>query len=182
MAKRSRKTRRLFWFLRDHRLELFDNEFRAELETWVARNANNGAFTNAGFRLNLRDMTITCPGGRHERIQPGTVVEFEREQCERCPLRPQGTMASPGCGRTVSITRDDKQQRRLRKLVATSKGRARLRLRTGAEHRLAHLVRRQGRRARYLGVRKNLFDVRRASAVRNLEAAQRNDDGVRSVA
>ena len=149
---------------------------------WVARNANKGAFTKAEFGLTMRDMTITCPAGRHERIQPGTVVEFEPEQWERCPLRPQGTMASAGCGKTVSIAGDEKEQHRLRKLVATSKGRARLRLRTGVEHRLAHLVRRQGRRARYLGVRKNLFYVRRASAIQNLEAAQRNDKGVRLVA
>jgi hypothetical protein len=43
----------------------------------------------------------------------------------------------------------------------------------GVEHKLAHLVRRQGRRARYRGVRKNLFDLRRASAIQNLEAIQR---------
>jgi hypothetical protein len=30
---------------------------------------------------------------------------------------------------------------------------------------LAHLVRRQSRRARYRGVRKNLFDLRRAAAI-----------------
>jgi hypothetical protein len=44
-------------------------------------------------------------------------------------------------------------QQRLRKQIATKKGRARLRQRVGIEHNLAHLVRRQGRRARYLGVR-----------------------------
>jgi len=36
-----------------------------------------------------------------------------------------------------------------------------LRERVGVEHRLAHLVRRQGRRARYRGVRRNLFALRR---------------------
>jgi hypothetical protein len=51
--------------------------------------------------------------------------------------------------------------------------RARLRERVGVEHRLAHLVRRQGRRARYRGVRRNLFDLRRASAIQNLEAIER---------
>ena len=54
-----------------------------------------------------------------------------------------------------------------------ARGRARLRERVGVEHKLAHLVRRQGRRARYRGVRKNLFDLRRASAIQNLEAIQR---------
>ena len=40
------------------------------------------------------------------------------------------------------------------------------------EHRLAHLSRKQGRRARYVGTRKNLFDLRRYSALLNLEAIQ----------
>jgi hypothetical protein len=44
-----------------------------------------------------------------------------------------------------------------------------LRKRVAVEHSLAHLSRRQGRRARYRGTRKNLFDVRRAAAVQNLE-------------
>lgn len=33
------------------------------------------------------------------------------------------------------------------------------------EHRLAHLAHKQERRARYVGTRKNLFDVRRHSAL-----------------
>lgn len=61
----------------------------------------------------------------------------------------------------------------MRKLVATPKGRERLRERVAIEHRLAHLGRKQGRRARYMGVRKNLFDVRRAASVVNLETIHR---------
>jgi hypothetical protein len=82
-------------------------------------------------------------------------------------------MASPAAGRTVSIAQDERLQHRLRKLIATPKGRERLRERVAVEHRLAHLGRKQGRRARYLGVRKNLFDVRRAASVVNLETIHR---------
>ncbi len=73
----------------------------------------------------------------------------------------------------MNIAEDERLQQRLRKHLATPRGRARLRERVGVEHRLAHLMRRQGRRARYCGVRKNLFDLRRASAIQNLEAIQR---------
>ena len=62
---------------------------------------------------------------------------------------------------------------RLRKLIASPSGRHALRERVAVEHRLAHLARKQGRRARYLGIRKNLFDVRRAAAVVNLETTNR---------
>ncbi|MBI5505073.1 MAG: hypothetical protein HY899_09730 [Deltaproteobacteria bacterium] len=63
-------------------------------------------------------------------------------------------------------------------MQATRSGRERLRRRTGVEHRLAHVSRRQGNRARYLGVRENLFDLRREVAIQNLETIQRNLNGV----
>jgi hypothetical protein len=58
-------------------------------------------------------------------------------------------------------------------LISTAKGRERICERIAVEHRLAHLGRRQGRRARYRGTRKNLFDVRRAATVQNLEVIDR---------
>jgi cytochrome c oxidase assembly protein subunit 15 len=52
-------------------------------------------------------------------------------------------------------------------------GRERLRERVQVEHALAHIAARKGPRARYIGVRRNLFDLRRAASIQNLEAAQR---------
>lgn len=137
---------------------------------WVARNGNR--FTKTDFKLNLRDMTITCPAGEVERIDLGADVEFAADACDRCSLRARCTTAAPGTGRTVSIADDERLQQRLRKLTGTAQGRQRLRERTTVEHSLAHLCRRQGRRARYRGTRNNLFDVRRAAAVQNLEIIQ----------
>lgn len=138
---------------------------------WVARNGKR--FTKAEFKINLRDMTITCPAGEVERIDLGADVEFDGAACAKCPLREQCTTAAEGNGRTVSIADDERLQQRLRKLMATSRGRERVRERVGVEHSLAHLGRRQGKRARYRGVRKNLFDVRRAASIQNLETIQR---------
>jgi len=138
---------------------------------WVARNGM--AFTKAAFKLNLRDFTITCPAGETERIEFGSVVEFDPEACDHCQLRAKCTAATPGNGRTVAIAENERLQHRLRKQMATPRGRAKLRERVSIEHKLAHLVRRQGRRARYKGVRKNLFDLRRAAAIQNLETLQR---------
>ena len=94
--------------------------------------------------------------------------------CERCPLRKQCTTAEPGYGRTVAIAHEPLQHR-LRKLIASSKGRERLRERVKVEHALAHRSRKQGRRARYLGIRKNVFDLGRHAAVVNLEAIHRRE-------
>jgi len=140
---------------------------------WVPRNANR--FTKGDFRIDMRRLTITCPAGQVERFEPGSVVEFDPEACDRCSMRSSCTMAAAGSGRTINIAADEQLQQRLRKLVATPTGRQRLRERVAVEHRLAHVGRKQGRRARYTGSRKNLFDLRRAATVVNLETIHRHD-------
>ena len=118
----------------------------------------------------MRSRTITCPAGQRESFTLGDLVELNPKACDGCPLRAQCMSAALGRGRTVQIAEDEQLQHRLRKLIATSKGRERLRERVKVEHALAHLTRKQGRRARYLGTRKNVFDLRRHAAVVNLEA------------
>jgi hypothetical protein len=140
---------------------------------WVPRNAHPGVFTKRAFKIDVRSMTITCPAGEDESFRPGQVVGFDPEACEHCSLRDQCTLAEPGSGRTVTMAVDELLQVRLRKEIATPQGRDRLRERVAIEHHLAHLVRRQGRRARFRGVRKNVFDLRRAASIQNLETIQR---------
>jgi len=138
---------------------------------WVPRNGK--LFTKADFKINMRDRTITCPSGEVEHIDLGADVEFDPQTCARCRLRAKCTTAASGNGRTISIADDELLQHKLRKLMSTSRGRERLRERVAIEHRLAHLGRRQGTRARYRSTRKNLFDVRRAAALLNLEVIDR---------
>jgi len=138
---------------------------------WVPRNGK--LFTKGDFKINMRDRTITCPAGEVESIDLGADVEFDPQACARCSLRAECTTAAPGHGRSVTIADDELLQQRLRKLVSTPRGRQRLRQRVPVEHSLAHVTRRQGRRARYRGTRKNLFDLRRVSAVQNLETVDR---------
>jgi hypothetical protein len=61
----------------------------------------------------------------------------------------------------------------LRQRQQTPDGRAKLRERVAAEHALAHVGHWQGRRARYTGTRKNLFDLRRIAVVHNLHIIAR---------
>jgi hypothetical protein len=151
--------------------ELIDGGSEIICKPWVPRNGDR--FSKADFLINLRDRTITCPAGEVEPIDLGADVEFNPDVCDRCELRDQCTTAALGNGRTVTIADGEFLQQRLRKLTKTRKGRARVRERVAVEHSLAHLGRRQGRRARYRGVRKNLFDVRRTAAVQNLEIVHR---------
>jgi hypothetical protein len=62
----------------------------------------------------------------------------------------------------------------LRERQQTVQGRAQLRERVAVEHTLAHVGRWQGRRARYRGLRKNLFDLRRCAVVHNLHVLARS--------
>jgi Transposase domain (DUF772)/Transposase DDE domain len=140
---------------------------------WAAR--NGGRFTKADFRIDMRKLTIVCPAGQVEHFEPGSVVEFDPEACARCSMRADCTMAAPGTGRTINIAADERLQHRLRKLVATPRGRQRLRERVAVEHHLAHVGRKQGQRARYRGSRKNLFDLRRAAVLVNLETIHRHE-------
>jgi hypothetical protein len=133
----------------------------------------DGTFTKSQFRLNLRAMTITCPAGEVEPIQLGRTIEFDGAICDDCSLRDQCTTRAPGLGRSVQISADERRQQRLRKRIATRQGREQLRQRVQVEHKLAHISQRQGRRARYFGVRGNLYDLRRAATIQNLETTQR---------
>jgi hypothetical protein len=140
---------------------------------WKGNNGRTGLFGKRHFKINVRDGTITCPAGQVESFEPGEEVEFDPEVCGACPLRAQCTKAASGRGRTVMMRDDEALQKKLRQLQATRAGRIKLRERVVVEHTLAHLANRQGHHARYRGIRKNLFDLRRLAVVQNLEAVAR---------
>jgi hypothetical protein len=140
---------------------------------WALRPPKPGLFSKADFRIDTGAGTITCPEGQVESFEPGETVHFDPEVCGACPRRADCTQAAAGKGRSVSIAKDEEQQKRFRRLQGTSPGREKLRARVAVEHSLAHIAARKGGHARYLGVRKNLFDLRRASALQNLEAIHR---------
>ena len=139
---------------------------------WKARNGD--LFSKEKFDLDLRANTITCPGGETEPIEFGKSVQFSADACDSCPLRVKCTSAAKGSGRTVSIMEDERLQKRLRTIAKTKSGRELFRERIPVEHSLAHIGQRQGRRARYHSTRKNLYDLRRAASIQNLEIVQRN--------
>ena len=147
---------------------------------WTSRNGS--LFPKSAFTLNIRNRTIECPNGQVQRFAFGTVVEFDPDVCDRCPLRAQCTTAEFGNGRSVAIAENEQLQQRLRKQIQTAAGRGALRERTMIEHKLAHISQRQGNHARYIGVRKNTFDLRRASAIQNLETLHRSEVDLQKVA
>ena len=98
-------------------------------------------------------------------------MRFPKNTCAACPLRDRCTTS--GTGRTVAIHPNEALLAELRQRQQTPAGRARLRERTKVWHALAHVGHWQGRRARYRGTRKNLFDLRRVAVIHNLHVIAR---------
>lgn len=153
--------------------EVLESGGKVLAKPWGVRARAPGMFTKRDFKIDMRAQTVTCPKGQIEPFEPGDTVEFDPEVCGACELRSKCTQAASGRGRTVSIAADEALQKKFRMLQKTRPGRSVLRRRTAVEHALAHIAARKGQRARYVGVRKNLFDLRRAAAIQNLEAVQR---------
>jgi len=136
---------------------------------------HNGAhFAKTAFTLDWERGLLQCPAGATVPFTPGTTVQFPTATCAACPLRAQCTSSSHG--RSVTIHPDEALLAELRERQQSAAGRAALRERVGVEHALARIGQWQGDRARYVGVRKNLFDLRRMAVVSNLHDLMRLPD------
>src|SRR5947207_4765903 len=133
-------------------------------KAWPVRQGK--LFPKQAFHLDWERQIIRCPAEQEMPFTPGGVVHFPQEICDTCPLRAQCTKSPKG--RSVSIHPDESHFTELRERQLTPVGRAKLRERVAVEHTLAHIGYWQGRRARYRGIRKNLFDLRRCALIHNL--------------
>ncbi|MDQ3603936.1 MAG: IS1182 family transposase [Actinomycetota bacterium] len=145
-----------------------------ELEVYCKawRVTNGGRFPKTEFALDWERGLMRCPAGICMPFEAGGVVRFPKKTCAACPLRERCTK-STSSGRSVSVHPDERLLEELRERQRTSAGRKKLRERVGVEHSLAHIGHWQGDRARYRGVRKNLFDLRRSAVVHNLHVIAR---------
>jgi hypothetical protein len=121
----------------------------------------------------LEHNLISCPNQVSIPFEPGKVVYFPQHECAICPKRESCTNSQKG--QSVSIHPDELLVQELHTRQSTAIGRAQLRQRTIVEHALAHIDHWQGNRARYIGLRKNLFDLRRVAVVHNLHVIAQMD-------
>jgi hypothetical protein len=141
-------------------------------KAWRVRNAS-GRYAKDQFTIDFTTGQLTCPAGVAMPFEPGKTVRFPKGTCAACPFRDRCTTSSNG--RSVAIHPDEELLAELRQRQKTPEGRAQLRERVAVEHALAHIGHWQGRRARYNGTRKNLFDLRRVAVVHNLHVIARQD-------
>ena len=147
-----------------------DRDLAIFCKAWRVRNTG-GRFAKDQFSIDFGSGRLTCPAGVSMPFEPGTTVRFPKDTCAACPLRARCTASSHG--RSVAIHPDEALLAELRQRQQTPQGRAKLRERVAVEHALAHVGHWQGRRARYRGTRKNLFDLRRVAVVHNLHVIAR---------
>jgi hypothetical protein len=150
--------------------EMFERGDRTLAKPWTTNNGHH--FPKTSFVIDLDRGTVRCPEHKLATIR-GSTASFDAATCDACPMRDRCTRAAEGHGRSISIHPDERMLLQLRAFKETQDGRLALRQRTAIEHVLAHVTRRQGPRARYVGVRKNVFDLRRVCAVENLHALDR---------
>jgi hypothetical protein len=133
-------------------------------KTWPVR--QGPYFPKSAFQLDWERYERRCPGGETVPFELGGMVKFPAATCGPCALRERCTASASG--RSISIHPDEALLQEWRERQQTPQGRAQLRGRVAVEQALAHVGRWQGRRARYRGVRKNVFDRRRCAVVHNL--------------
>ena len=138
-------------------------------KAWPVREGAH--FAKTAFTLDWVAQTIRCPGDAVIPFACGETVKFPAATCAACVVRERCTTSASG--RSVSIHPDERLLAELRARQQTPAGRAKLRERVAVEHSLAHIGHWQGARARYVGLRKNLFDLRRCAVVHNLHVVAR---------
>jgi hypothetical protein len=103
--------------------------------------------------------------------QPPVALSSEETAIVRRIHRERCTTSARG--RSVHLHPDERFLAELRQRQHTPAGCTKLRERIAVEHTLAQVGHWQGRRARYCGQRKNLFDLRRYAVVDNLHVLRR---------
>jgi hypothetical protein len=156
-------------YLSSHLVRERGDDLEVYCKAWPVRESKR--FHKQAFALDWERQIIRCPASQEMPFVPGGIVHFPKDACAQCPLQTQCTPSSKG--RSVSIHPDEALLIELRQRQQTPQGRAQLRERVAVEHTLAHIGQWQGRRARYRGVRKNLFDLRRCAVVHNLHVLAR---------
>jgi hypothetical protein len=157
-------------YLSSHLVRERSADLAVYCKAWPVRESKY--FSKQAFVLDWERHMIRCPAEQEMPFVPGGVVHFPKETCAQCPLKEQCTTSAKG--RSVSIHPDEALLIELRERQQSTQGRSKLRERVAVEHTLAHVGQWQGRRARYLGLRKNLFDLRRCAVVHNLHVLARS--------
>jgi Transposase DDE domain len=156
-------------YLTSHWVKQRTSDLTIICKAWKVRNGK--LFDKNAFVLDWENHLIRCPNEVSLPFHEGSVIHFPKHECDACPVHSQCTTSKRS--RSISIHPDESLLIELRERQTTVAGRAKLRERVSVEHSLSHIGQWQGDQARYLGLRKNLFDLRRMAIVHNLHVLAR---------
>ena len=179
--------------------QAFADEKR-KLVAKVGRHGRRGQIPKEEFRINLKDMTCTCPAGqttqtlmkvgkwtdRHGKKQQRWAFLFDADICGACSRRSECIWAHGHQGRSIRLHPQEGLLQEAREFQESAAFKEYRQIRQTAEHRLARLVQLGMRQARYFGRRKTLFQLLMAATVANLtlvanEREEKDTEGIPSL-
>ena len=148
----------------------------------VPSRGSRDQISKAAFRINLEEMSCTCPAGqttrtlirqgywqdRHGQRHPDRAFLFDADVCSLCPLRADCIKAKGHKGRSIRLHPQERLLQEARALQQSPAFQEYRQVRQAAEHRLGRLIQLGIRQARYFGRRKTLFQLLMAATVANL--------------
>jgi transposase len=160
-------------------------EFAEAGRRLVARVPSRGCrdqISKDAFRINLEEMSCTCPAGQTTRTlirqgywqdrdgqrHPDHTFLFDADVCSLCPLRSDCVKAKGHKGRTIRLHPQERLLQEARVLQRSPAFQEYRQVRQAAEHRLGRLVQLGIRQARYFGRRNTLFQLLMTATVANL--------------
>jgi len=148
----------------------------------IPSRGSRGQISKDKFKIDLEQMTCTCPAGQTTRTlmrrgywqdrggkkHPCYAFHFDAALCASCPSHSDCVKAKGAKGRTISLHPQERLLQEARALQDSPAFEEYSQKRQVVEHRLARLVQLGIRQARYFGRRKTLFQLIMAATVANL--------------
>ena len=170
--------------------QAFADEER-KLVAKVSRHARRGQIPKAEFRIDLEQMTCTCPAGKitHTLVKAGKWTDhhgqkhqrwaflFDAEACSTCSRRQECVWAKGDRGRSIQLHPQERLLQEAREFQESGAFTEYRQIRQTAEHRLARLVQLGIRQARYFGRQKTLFQLLMTATVANLTLMANKREG-----
>jgi len=170
ICARCKRNDRIYLFFHRHRHEIFDEEFQAELAEMYS-DSSTGRPPVPPALLAMVTILQAADGVSDE----GAVVSGPRG-LRRAPREWRLTSSARGRADAYTGATDLRSTARVSngsRPKATAEGRAELRERVSVEHSLARICNRRGRRARYIGIEKNIFELCPYAVIEHCFAADR---------
>ncbi len=161
------KNQEFLELLKDHGLDIYVKVGKTT--------SRKGYFSKDEFDIDLSSGTVTCPAGNKqdfpaERVvdRKAVVVKFRADTCKQCSCKKECTSSKTGRSITIHPYEDKLQEQK--KYQRTEEFKSNYAKRAHGERTISHMARGGGRKARYAGKTKNLFQQIMVGISTNIKA------------